>query len=150
MEQSKELYRGITFITIICYILLLFVHSNTEIGENIIKLIKDTIFLTSATFATLWTRKQVSLFSLILYLIAFNLIFLKTPILFRINYFNNYEFSKLSFGILIVASIFLFIGFWDKCPIKLFKREFYIKDYMILIPTVLLTFFIQFIPRIIR
>jgi len=149
MEERRILYRGITLLTMVCYILLLFVQSENETVENIIKLAKEIIFFTSAIFATLWIRRQVSLISLILYSVFFNLKLLSNPFLFRIEYFSTYEFSIIRFGILIVSAIFLFIGFWNKCPIRFVRQEFYKKDYKIYVPVIVLTFLIQLIPRLI-
>jgi hypothetical protein len=148
MEERRDLYRGITILTIICYILLLFVQSETETVENIIKLTKEIVFFTSAIFATLWIRRQVSLISLILYFVFINLKLLSYPLFFRIEYFSTYEFSIIRFIILIVAVIFMFIGFWDKCPIKFARQEFDKKDSTIYVPLIALTFLIQLIPRL--
>lgn len=148
MKERRDLYRGITILTMICYILLLFVQSETETVENIIKLTKEIVFFTSVIFATLWIRRQVSLISLILYFVFINLKLLSYPLFFRIEYFSTYEFSIIRFIILIVAVIFMFIGFWDKCPIKFVRQEFDKKDSTIYVPLIALTFLIQLIPRL--
>ena len=149
MEKRIVLYRGITYLTMICFILLIFVQSKTETVENIIYLIRQFIFFTSFIFATLWIRRQVSLISLILFFVFFNLILLSNPLLFKIEYFSTYEFSKIRFVILIVSVIFMLIGFWYKCPIKYVRREFNLKDYTIYVPIIVLTILIQFILRLI-
>jgi hypothetical protein len=149
MEERRVLYRGITLLTMVCYILLLFVQSENETVGNIIKLAKEIILFTSAIFATLWIRRQVSLISLTLYFVFLNLKLLSNPFLFRIEYLSTYELSIIRFGILIVSAIFMFIGFWNKCPIRFVRQEFYKKDYMIYVPVIILTLLIQLIPRLI-
>lgn len=149
MKARKDLYLGISSLTIICYLLMIFVHSKTEKVESIIRLISEILFFTSFVFATLWKRRQVSLISLILYFIFINLKLLSNTLLFRIEYFSTYEFSKIRFVILFFSILIAVIGFWDKCPIKFVRREFYLKDYTIYVPIIVLTFIIQLIPRLI-
>lgn len=147
--EERTFYRGIAFLTMMCYILLLFVQSKIEIVENMIYLIRQFIFFISFIFTTLWIRRNVSLISLILFFIFFNLILLSNPLLFKIEYFDTYEVSKIRFVILCISCIFMLIGFWYKCPIKFVRREFNLKNYMIYVPIIVLTFLIQLISRLI-
>jgi len=149
MEEKRVLYRGITFLTIICYLLLIFVQSKTETVVNIIDLISEFLFFTSIIFATLWIRRLVSLISLILYFVFVNLKLFSNPLLCKIEYFSTYEFSIIRFVILVVSVTFMAVGFWYKCPVKFVRQEFDKKDRTIYLPVIILTFLIQLIPRLI-
>lgn len=149
MRERKDLFLRISFLTIICYLLLIFIHSKNETVESFIRLISEILIFTSFIFATLWKRRQVSLISLIMYFVFINLKLLSNTLLFRIEYFSTYEFSIIRFVILLFSILIGVTGFWDNCPIKFVRREFYLKDYMIYLPIIILTFIIQLIPRLI-
>lgn len=149
MKARKDLYHGISLLTMIFYVLSIFVHSKTETVESIIRLISEILFFSSFVFTTLWKRRLVSLISLILYCIFINLKLFSNTLLIRIEYFSTYEFSMIRFVILFFSILIGVIGFWDKCPIEFVRREFYLKDYMIYLPIIALTFLTQLISRLI-
>jgi len=149
INNKKESYLGMTIITAVAYILSFFIKPETETGKNIVSIVHYSLNYSIMIFGTFWIQRQIMIIALFLDLLYFNLKLLINPILIRIEYFDTHTYYLLQTGLIILASIILFIGLWKNVPVKFARKEFNLKLYVILIPIIVITLFIQIIARLI-
>jgi len=149
IKIKKDFYLGFTILTSVCYVLSFFILPETETGKNIVSIVHNSLYLFLTIFATFWIRRQIMIIALFLDLLFFNLKLLINPILIRVDYFYTHTFYLLQTALIIIASLILFIGLWKNVPVKFARKEFNLKEYVILILIILFTLFIQIIARLI-
>ena len=147
-KKKKEFYQGWVLLIAVGYVFSFFILPKTETGENITSIIHYGLYFSAMIFGTFWIRRQIMIIALFLYLLYFNLKLLINPILIRVDYFYTHTFYLLQTGLIILATLIVFIGLWKNVPVKFARKEFDFKEYYIFVPLILLTLLIQIIPRL--
>jgi len=148
-KKKKEFYRGIVILSSAGYFLSLFIQPESETGKNIASLVSDFLAYSLTILVTFWLQRQIMIISVFLEFFYFNLKLLKNPILIRVDYFYTYNFYLIATGLLILSALILFVSLWTKVPIKYIRKEFKLKEYIIVVPVIVFTLLIQIIARLI-
>ena len=149
IKNRKDFYLGMMILTAVGYGLTFFIIPETETGKNIISIVHYSLYFLVTIFGTFWLRRQVMIIALFLELLFFNLKLLTNPILIRVEYFYNDTFYLFQTEIIILATLIVFISLWKNVPVKFVRKEFNLKEYIILTPIIVFTLIIQIIARII-
>ena len=140
-----------TYIIYGCTLLLitgLFFHLEDPFKNNLLKLFYSTCGLTLATVTYLWSKKDIMIIGLVLYLIYYNIKILFYPIL-PINDVSilTVTLELVGSGILLTSILFLIIGYSSNFDIKFLPTKFKLDLKPTLLIFLLYTGLFQFIMR---
>lgn len=149
MTERQLLYRGLSFLSVICYALLeVFIKMS---GKDMpgLKLIQDLISFSTVLFATLWLRNIPIIIALSLYLIEFNLFIFKNSLLSNITLQEFAKgYSSFGFIVYIIVIILYFLSISENTKKKAITKEVHFKDSTIVLRALGVICIVQTIGRV--
>jgi hypothetical protein len=147
-NTRRILYRNLSFLMVVIYFALLFLTVKNERGQQIVDLAGDISFFFVILFSTLWMKRQGLYICLLLSIIHFNIDLLMSPFFYTFSSIGTIQILR-NLNLWIIISIFaiFILSSSEKSPIGFLKKEKPIKDYLIIVPTVLIIAASQFIVR---
>lgn len=138
-NNRRILYRNLSFLMVVLLFISMFLTVRNERGQQFVDIAGDFSVFFMVLFSTLWMKRQGLYLCLFLSIIYLNSNLLISPIISPLSSIETIQ-NLRNFNLWIIASIlviYLLSGPY-KSPIGFLGKEYRIKDYLIIIPTIVI------------
>jgi len=126
LQKIKDsiVYGNFVYVCSLLYILALFVSFENEFTQAIFDFFVDLLMIIIFTFTYLWIRKRILLFSLLFYMIYWNIAILSNPIIqSTVDISDVLYIDEIDLVFSLISLLCLFLGLTNKFKHRYFTRE---------------------------